>query len=427
MSMEFELAYGGNKIKFSLPEENLLGVLEARKMAALPDPSTGIERALRTPIASAPLSQIVKPGERVAIIVSDKTRPTRSDLFLPVLLDELNSIGVPDENIFVVFATGTHPGHTREEQEVIVGKDVAQRIALYDHDAFEKDGHVYVGTTSRGTRVELNRRVAEADRIILTGAIVYHYFAGFSGGRKGIAPGVVSAQTIQSNHRLVLNPDGGTNPLARTGISEGNPVHEDMMEIAALVKPDFLCNTVLNDEGELAAVFAGHWREAHRAGCDYIDKHYKVGIEREADLVVVSAGGSSKDLNFVQSHKAIDNAAYALREGGVMIILAECREGFVSERYLRWLEYDSPEAIEAVLREEFSIPGHTMYSAMKKAQKFSIFLLSTLNENHVRRMGMIPISSLDDAWRMAREKVGDSPSTYVIPQGYITFPSLNAG
>ncbi|MEW6189404.1 MAG: nickel-dependent lactate racemase [Actinomycetota bacterium] len=408
------MSYGHQKIEFSIGDENLLGVIQAKKMSPLPNPRD-----------FPPLSEIVSPGESVAILVSDKTRAAKSDLILPLLLDELNSSGVPDEDIFITFATGTHPKHTREEQRQIVGEEVFERVSLYDHDCHDRNNLKYVGTTSRGTKVELNRQVLEADRIILTGTIVYHYFAGFGGGRKSILPGIASFETIQSNHRLVLNPNEGRNPLARTGILNGNPVHEDMIEAASMVNPDFLCNVVLNDDGELSGIFTGHWRRAHEKGCHFVDEHCRIKVGEKADLVVVSCGGHPMDVNFAQSHKAMDNASFVLRDGGVMILLAECGEDYPSPEYREWLKYRCKEEIEEVLREEFSIPGHTIYSAMEKAEKFHIILVTELNTDDVHHLGMTPASSIEEALGIARAKLGKAPSTYVMPQGYTTLGTVS--
>ncbi|MDI6822644.1 MAG: nickel-dependent lactate racemase [Actinomycetota bacterium] len=421
---EFELSYGHQKIKFSIRDENLLGVIQAKKMSPLPNPRERVRESLRNPDNFPPLSEIIKPGGRIAILVSDRTRAAKSDLILSALLDELNSSGVPNEDIFITFATGTHHRHTREEQQQIVGEEVSEKVTLYDHVCNDRNNLKYVGTTSRGTRVELNRQVLEADRIILTGTIVYHYFAGFGGGRKSILPGIASFEAIQSNHRLVLNPGKGRNPLARTGILNGNSVHEDMVEAASMVNPDFLCNVVLNDDGELSGIFAGHWRRTHEKGCRFVDEHYRVKVSEKADLVVVSCGGHPMDVNFAQSHKAMDNASFILRDGGVMILLAECGEGYPSPEYRKWLKYRCKEEIEEVLRERFSIPGHTIYSAMEKAERFHIILVTELNPNDVHRLGLTPASSIEEALGIARAELGEAPSAYVMPRGYTTLGTV---
>jgi len=427
MLQKFEFAYGRSKIEFSIPEENLLGMIQARVLPALEDPSAQVRKALKDPIDSPPLSQIVLPGEKVGIVVSDKTRTSGSGVFVPVIVEELLRTGICADDIFIVFATGTHPLHTPREQEEIVGPEIASNVHLFDHSCRDQSNLEYVGTTKRGTRVEINKYLfEEADRIILTGVITYHYFAGFGGGRKSILPGVASFRAIQENHKLILNPlpGAGMNPLAKTGFLKGNPVHEDMEEAALMVSPDYLLNVVLNDKREISAVFAGDFILAHRRGCDFIDEYYGAPLSEPADVVIVGGGGHPKDMNFVQSHKAMDNAAYALKERGIMIVVAEAAEGFPSPVYEEWADLGSLEAIEDRLRKEFSIPGHTVYAAMEKAKKFEVIWVSSIHPEKVKKMGITPTASINEALAIVRQSLGHNWKAYVMPDGYGTLPSL---
>jgi nickel-dependent lactate racemase len=404
-----------------------LGVVQASVVPSLANPSAEVRKALKDPIESPPLSEVVSPGEQIDIVVSDKTRPSKSDVFVPVIIEELLKMGVSFEDISIIFATGTHPLHTKKDQEEIVGPEIASKVKLFDHNCKDKSNLVYIGTTRRGTRIEINRRLfEEADRIILTGVITYHYFAGFGGGRKSILPGVASFETIQANHKLVLNPQPGTgmNPMAKTGLLYGNPIHEDMEEAALMVSPDFLVNVVLNDEREIAQVFAGDFILAHGRGCDFLDDHYRVNIDQQADVVIVGCGGYPKDINFVQSHKAMDNAAYALKDGGTMILVAEAAEVFPSSVYEEWISLGSLEAIEEGLRNNFSIPGHTIYAAMEKAKKFNIIWVSKQDPKRVEKMGITLAFSIDEALALIQSNLGNDWKAYVMPDGYVTFPNL---
>lgn len=421
---EFNLAYGRGKIRFSLPEENVLGVLEAKDLVALREPEEVIQESLLKPIDSLPFKDKFKAKERVGILVSDHTRQTASDLFLPVLLRELNSVGIPDANIFIVFANGTHKLNTPKEQESIVGRSVAQRIRLKEHNCDDEKSLSFVGETSFKTKVYLNSEVVNADKIILTGGIIYHYFAGFGGGRKAVFPGVASREAIIANHSLVLHPQAGQgmNPYAAAGVLKNNPVHQDMQEASRFVKPHFLLNVVLNDEKKLAAVFAGDYISAYEDGCQFVRKHYGVKIRQKADLVVASCGGYPKDINFYQSHKAMDNVISALRKGGVMILLAECSQGMGGEEFSLFFEYKKKEEIEKSLRERYSIVGHIAYSTLNKAENAKVILISSLSDQQVRKMSLIPAPTLGSALNLAYERLGKNPSTYIIPQGYITVP-----
>ena len=413
-----ELKYGAEKITIDIPKSQVLSVLSGRHMYPLRDPLNAIWAALQEPIETPPLRKIVKKGEKVAILASDYTRATKADLFLPVLVDELNKSGIQDSDIFIVFSNGTHPLHTREKQEQIVGKEIANRLQMFDHDCRDESNLISIGKTSRGTPLKVNKKVYEADRKILTGSITYHYFAGFGGGRKSILPGISSFETIQTNHRLSMQPECTTAAL------DNNPLSLDMEEAAKMVKPDFILNTVLNENKEICGIFAGDLMAAHRAGCQFINEFAMVRIAQKADLVVAAAGGGGMDLNYVQSHKAMENASFALKEGGVMILLAEAAEGFPSDVYLKYINMGSAQAIHAELERNFTIPGHTVYATFYKAEKFKIIWVSKMPKEIVKKMKITPADSFEEAYALAQKWFPGNPSTYIIPLAYTTFPVL---
>jgi nickel-dependent lactate racemase len=420
------LKYGKGEIEFTLPSRNFLGTLQPEKIRPIENPIKEFKRVLQQPIDSPPLQEIVKPGEKVGIIVSDITRVTRVDLILPTLLDELNKIGIPDRHIFILFATGTHRKHTPQEKRQLVSDEVAKRVALFDHDCRDPNANVFVGETKRGTKVFLNKKAVEADRLIVTGTITYHYFAGFSGGRKSVLPGIASLETIVSNHKWTLNQGGntGSNPKARSGVLHGNPIHEDMVEAARFLKPDFLINTILNHRKELAKIITGNFITAFEEGCKIVSRALGVEIKEKADLTIGSCGGYPKDLVLYQAHKAIENSFHATREGGTSIILAECREGMGAD-FKEWFVYKSMEEHEAALRRNFKIVGQTAYALRRKAEKINIILVSALPEEEVKEKLMIPARTLEEALKIAYEKLGTTtPTTYVLPQASVTFPKL---
>jgi nickel-dependent lactate racemase len=408
-----ELKYGKKRISLKLDEGRILSVITGKKLLPLTDPQEKIKRVLKYPISSKSFYETIAAGEKVAIIVSDRTRNVAATVFLPVIINELNSIGVKDSDIFIVFACGTHRLHTKDEHKKIVGEDIARRIELTDHDCSDKNNLVLLGTTSRGTKVEVNKRVTEADHIILTGAITYHYFAGYGGGRKAVLPGISAFQTIQSNHKLCL-----TSEKAKTGILAGNPVHEDMVEAARMLDPNLIFNVIMDDTGRISSVFAGDLVEAHEAGCEALDSNYKINIEKKSKAVIASAGGGTKDLNFVQSHKAMENASYVLEEGGTMVLLGESSEGFSSGEYMKYVNLASAEAIENELKRNFTIPGHTILSAFRKAEKFKIIWVSRLDREVIRKFGIIPADDLAEAMNLA----GNMEPAYIMPDAYNTFP-----
>lgn len=410
-----ELKYGSKKVSLRLEEASIISILEGKKLSQLPDVREKIIRVLKYPISCKSILQAFKSGEKVTVIVSDRTRNVAASVFLPVLINELNSIGIPDKDISIMFACGTHRLHTKGEHQKIVGSVVAGRIKLADHDCRDKSNFVQLGITSRGTKVEVNRKVAEADRVILTGAITYHYFAGYGGGRKAVLPGISSFETIQANHKLCLTSD-----KARTGILEGNPVHEDMVEAAKMLEPDLILNVIMDDTGRISSVFAGELTAAHEAGCEELDRNYKAGISKKSGCVIASAGGGTKDLNFVQTHKAMEMASYALEEGGTMILLGESSEGFPSGEYMKYVNLGSAKAIEEELHRNFTIPGHTILSAFKKAERFRVIWVSKLDRGVIKKIGIIPADDLAEAMNLA----GNLGSTYVMPDAYNTFPVI---
>lgn len=423
----FKLNYGQTEISFELPAGNFLGILEGKKMAAVEAIASAIKTSLKNPTGVPPLKKFVKSGEKIVICVPDKTRQTKTDQILPIVLDELNAAGVPDEKITVIFARGTHLAHTRAEMEKIVGKKVAARVKLLDHDSENQNNLVKVGKTSRGNEVWVNKLVVEANKRILIGGITYHYFAGFAGGRKTILPGVASYETIQRNHKQVLEEirKHGKRTDAVAGNLKGNPVHEDMLEAARMLGPTFIVNVLLNGDKELAFVFSGDIEEAHRKGCDTLDQYARVEVREKADLVIVSAGGHPKDIDFVQMHKTIENASYVLKEGGVMILVGEAKIGFPRPEYLAWANLGKAQNIAKDLKKEFFISKHTIYAVVKKAETYRLIWLTKMDPNLVKKVQMIPVSTMEEALKAAAQHLPKKPSIYIMPQGYNTLPSAS--
>jgi len=412
----FDLKYGSKKVTLKLNEERVLSTIRGKKLLPLSDPAHRIKRVLKYPISSRSLHETFQPKEKVAIIVSDRTRNVAASVFLPVILNELNSTGISDKDISIVFACGTHRLHTKLEHIKIVGEETAKRVELIDHDCGDEKNLVELGTTRRGTKVKVNKRVFEADRVILTGAITYHYFAGYGGGRKAVLPGISAFETIQANHKLCLSSD-----MARTGVLAGNPVHEDMLEAAKMLDPDLILNVIMDDSGRIAAVFAGELAAAHEAGCEELDNNFKVKFSRRSKHVIASAGGGTKDLNFVQSHKAMEMASYVLEDGGTLVLLGESSEGFPSGEYMKYVNMGSAKAIEEELQRKFTIPGHTILSAFKKAERFKIIWVSKLDRDTIEKFGIIPADNLAEALNLA----GDAGPAYVMPDAYNTFPVMD--
>ena len=385
-----------------------------------------INKVIDAPIQSRPFNDIFKKDSKVLIILSDITRYTASEHYLPIIIDRLNHKGIDDTNITILCALGIHKKQTTHEHKKLIGSHLYERFEVLDHDAFDKNKMVFLGTTRRGTPIEVNHLLTETDHIILTGSIRFHYFAGFGGGRKSILPGVSSFSSCVANHLLVLNTQdrSSRHPLARTSILKGNPVHEDMSEACDHFKSLFLLNTILSPQRELLKAVAGDVHAAFNQGCRFFKNNFSVHIPKKADLVIASCGGYPWDINFIQAHKTMEMASNFLIEGGVMILFAECSQGFGNPRFLNWFNNENAESFGSKLRTDYEINGQTAYATFLKAKKYHIILLSSLEEVEVKKMSLIPASTTEEALENAYNLLGSSPLTYIIPDGNCILPSL---
>lgn len=417
-----ELNYGDSSFSIELPEGG--GGAVIRSQPTLPE-LTPVEIVSTALDSCGAYLAAIKPGEQVVIVTSDITRYTGSEIYLPLLVERLHQVGVSDRQITVVIALGIHRKQTEAEHRKILGP-LHGRIRVIDHDCDDPGKLVMLGITGNGIEVEINRTVAEADHVILTGTIGFHYFAGFGGGRKSVLPGVASRRSCMASHFTVLNPGegAGRNPRAITGVLDNNPVHQAMMDACAMLQPLFILNTVLSPDKRLLAAFAGDWREAHAAGCSYYAKEFSFAIGEKSDLVVVSCGGFPKDINLIQAHKSMEYAAQALKDGGVMILLAECRDGYGNATFFNWFRFAGLDEFEAALRKHYEINGQTAYSLLQKALRFRIILVSHLPDEEVRTMGMTPAADLYAALELAEELLPEEYAAYIIPEGGTVLPVL---
>jgi len=361
----FKFGIGEGYQEISLPEEHILQVIEGNEVPKLDDVQAATIEALRNPINSKPLQEVVSKGEKVAVIVSDITRGwIRTPEFLKYVIDEINLGGVPDEDICIVIAQGTHRAQTREEDIAVCGKEVADRIKIYQHDCLAED-LVHVGDTSRGTPVWIDKHVADADKVIITGGITVHLMAGFGGGRKSILPGVAGDETIQKNHALALADEvgSGISQETRTTLIDHNRLNDDMCEAAALVNPCFLVNSVMDTNGDFARIVAGHWYDAWLEGTKEVMKIQGVKVKGQADVVIASPGGFPKDINLYQGSKTYDTAEMALKPGGIVISLLEAREINDPPEYMQSFHFNDVIEMEKAVRNKFTIPNIMQHAA----------------------------------------------------------------
>jgi nickel-dependent lactate racemase len=417
------LPYGKTEICVRIPTRNFLGSIKPLEKPGVPDANAEIKRVLREPIGSKTLSDIVKPERKVAIVVDDVTRPAPSNLMVPPILDELNMAGVKEENITVIFGCGTHRAVTREEAVGLLGEDVINRVKVISHDCKAQD-LVYVGKTKKhGTKVYLNRVFAEADVKILTGDVCFHYYAGYGGGRKSVLPAVSGEETIRHNHAMLLHPK------AKTGVLEGNPIHEDMVEAAKLARVDFILNVVINKEGEIVKAFAGDLEQAFYEGVKLVDEMYRVQVDRKADIVVVSSGGHPADVNLFQAYKGVDNALRVVKRGGVIILVVECPEGHGNQVFYDWMvKFKDLKAVEREIKRRFVLGGHKAYYLMKALRKVQIILVSSMPDYYAANVFKLKTArAVNDALNEAFSITGKRAKVWVMPYGNFTLPEVRTG
>lgn len=430
---KYQLPYGNGFQEVTLPEEKVLYDIHGNKADVLEDITAATLAAVRCPIASQPLQKVVRKGDKVAVIVSDVTRLVRTAEFLPVIISEINAAGVPDEDITIIVATGTHRAHTHDEDIAVCGKDIVKRIKIHQHDSRNNEELTDLGVTSFGTPILIDSYVAEADKVIITGAVSLHPMAGFGGGRKAVMPGVSGHATIMHNHAIALAPKvgDGCNPLCETGILEGNPLHEDMVEVTKKLDPAFLVNMVFTPEGKLHEVVAGHWYKAWEKGCKDLVAMAGVPIKELADVVFASAGGSPKDMNLYQSCKAHMTAVFAVKKGGIMILTLECPDIKEPAIFTDWFSKSDVLQFEKDVRADFSIPAFVAFKTRCIVNSLTTYLVTKPeNFEFVRQTGQIPVASLEEAWLLAQQELAkqgkDDYKITIMGHASATMPVLEA-
>jgi nickel-dependent lactate racemase len=405
------LKCGRGDIQVTLPENWQTQILEPKHPPHMPL-EEALERALSFPVGEKPLYEWL-PGRDILLIVPDTTRYMGAESVLPLLCDKY----LKECNIEILFALGNHRKQTEAERRSIVSDGVYEKVPCLDHDCFDASGLASLGRTQSGLEIRVNSRLLKKDGAILLGSISFHYLAGYGGGRKALFPGISGYDTLLGVHKKVFLPDSpGKHPRVRPGIMGGNPMHEELMAALALVPPPlFLINTVVDDERNFLNVFAGNVTEAHRTGCEWYGDHFGVKAPDKADVVIVSAGGYPKDIDFIQTHKALDHAQAAVKDGGCIILIGKCEDGIGNPYFLPWFDYPTSVEMEPFVRESDKVYAQTAYATRLKAERFKVMFVTDLHEADVRKMGMTPARSLPDA--IASVDVGRDVLCYIIPEG----------
>jgi nickel-dependent lactate racemase len=378
--------------------------------------------ALEHPVSGLPLIDRLHPGMKVVIIIPDRTRVCGSERFLPWILETILTAGLTANDVVIMFALGTHEPQPIDEQKRLVGEGVWGKWRVMEPNCRDETSLVKVGVTPLGTEVFLNHRVAEADLVILCGAVTHHYFAGMGGGPKLVLPGVAGETTIFTNHRRAISPDGTFCPDCQDGKTKGNPLAEDILEAAKLAPPIYHIGLVLDDEGRIGKAFGGDLETSHQATCDEVKILHEIPVKEKRPVIVVSPGGHPRDINFIQSHKALQHASYALDDGGVMILVAKCPEGMGSDTFLSWMKHPTIKDLTNELTRRYTLHGHTALSHRTKLERIREICVSDMASELVRELGMIPAASLSQAWSLAQEFLPLNWNGYIIPNGFIDIP-----
>lgn len=407
-----DLKYGSTAFAFDYDETACEILRGAEQGPSLSDADIGDR--LDSPIDSNPLEEIVQPGENILIVVPDATRQTAAGQIVNLVVRRLIANGTMPFDIRIIFATGIHRKVTEDEKAAILTPFILQRIKTLDHDARDLMQIVSMGTTSGGIEVGLNRALTEHHHVVIVGGISFHYFAGFTGGRKLICPGLASSRTIAATHKLAFDfvqkkrRDG-----VDTGILNGNAVHEAFVEVVEKRPPSFAINSIVNEKGEAVELFCGDWQTSHRSACDAYSLANTIEITEKRDLVIASCGGSPHDINLIQAHKTLDAAARACRVGGTIILLAKCFDGLGRSDFLSWFETENSETLADKLADKYQVNGQTAWSLLQKAERFDVRIVTDLDAASCEKMRMEK-ASVEEA--IVRVKDALKPS-YIIPNG----------
>lgn len=421
--MKVQLAYGKAGLDLNLPDDANITVIESRFVQALPDPTQALVDALRAPLGTPPLRDLVSPNDTVAIIFSDITRPTPNHRILPAILNELDFL--PVENILLCNALGTHRENTLDELSQMLGKSIVERYRIEQNNAADPSTQVHIGDSSFDHELWINRAYMQADVKILTGFIEPHFFAGFSGGGKAVMPGMAGERTVFGNH------DAGmiANPNATWGITHSNPIWEEAREAALMTSPTFLLNVTLNRDKAITGVFAGKLEAAHDAGIEFVRQSSMAPVAEPCDIVITTNSGYPLDMNLYQSVKGMSAAEQIVRPGGSIIIAAECSDGIPDHglygQMLR--EATSPEALFRSILET----RHTrqdQWQAQIQAriqQKADVYVYSgNLTRQQIEDALLIPCDDIAQTVALLREKYGHDARIGVLPEGPQTIPYL---
>ena len=416
--MEISVPYGRTRLTAEIADDRLEAILCSHLESYVPpmEETALVEAALASPIGSEPLETLVRGKNNIVLIASDHTRPVPSRVLVPPMLRAVRR-GNPEANITILIATGCHRGTTKAELMEKFGEEIVEKETIIIHDCAAEEAMVTIGTLPSGGTLRINRIAAEADLLISEGFIEPHFFAGFSGGRKSVLPGIAAKETVYWNH----NAEFIASPYARTGILEGNPIHRDMIYAARTAKLAFICNVVINAKHEVVGAFAGDCEQAHVAGTEFL-KELCLCPKAPADIVITSNNGYPLDQNIYQAVKGMTAGEATCKNGGVIIMVAACNDGHGGESFLQTMTQDlSPaqilEQIQSTSKQD-TVPDQWESQILARIlSKYQVVLVSECDPALVKAMKMHPATDLHEAITLAEQLLGNPGTITVIPEG----------
>lgn len=418
--MKVSLPYGNTQLSITVPANAT--ILHSRHTPVLEDEHAAFLAALRSPTGSPPLAELVRPDARIAIVISDITRPTPNHLLVPWLLEALAHI--PRSQFVILNGTGSHRANTREELIQMLGEEIVESVEIVNHNAFDPETLLSLGETAAGVPVWINRRYMEADFRIVTGFIEPHFFAGFSGGAKGVIPGLAGIQTIQALHNAPLIG----HPRSTWASLEENPVQQGIQAAVSLYPPDFMVNVTLDQAHRITGVYAGDYIQAHRVGCAAVAHMATQAVDAPFDLVITSNNGYPLDQNLYQSVKGMTAAGQIVREGGAIITIAECRDGLPDHgNYKTLLQMrESPAALLDLINDPTFLM-HDQWQVQKQALvqlQATVYLYSSLPADVVRAAQLLPVADLQATIDRLLQQFGPAARVAVLPEGPVMVPYI---
>jgi nickel-dependent lactate racemase len=421
--MKINLDYGHRSLTIDLPEALRVSVVEPAKGVALSDPHAAVERALSNPIGTRSLAELAHGRRNAVIVISDKTRPVPNGITLPEILRTIEAAGLRRDQIEILVATGLHRANTPDELVAMTSAEIVATCRIRNHIARNTDEHVHLGRTTRGTEIWLDRGFINADLKIVTGLIEPHLMAGYSGGRKGVAPGLAGVDTMRSAHGAAML-EGNVGP----GIIDGNPFHEDLIEIARLVNVDLLVDVTINRARQLTGVFAGHIEHAHAAGMRFVEHEVCVDLDEPADIVITSAGGFPLDDTYYQSIKGMVAALNLVRCGGTIILAAALTEGVGSADFQQLLREtrSHDEFMKRITAPGFfSIDQWMVQHLCQVRRKADVIVVSHGLAGRDTSTLLADIApTVEAALARCRVKYGPRPHVAVLPEGPYVLPTV---